>query len=105
MSAKEDTGPEAFLRAYERRTKGFEIHTQTDSESEGYFSWRPCETCGSKFGGQRYDMVLTNAGPRQERVDVASCLDCLVFAANGELPDTWENSPESRRRRGGGYRR
>ena len=97
-SHKSATGPEAFLRAYERRTKGFDIHASKNSDDEGHFSWSSCDTCGSTFGGDRYDMVLTNAGvdehgKRYPMVEVSSCVDCMIFAANGDLPDTWRPRP------------
>ena len=106
-SHKSATGPEAFLRAYERRTKGFDIHASKPPENEdddnysgdeGHFSWSACDTCGSTFGGDRYDMVLTNVGvdehgKRYPMVEVSSCVDCMVFAANGDLPDTWRPRP------------
>lgn len=80
-----------FLRDYEERTKGYQIHTIVDSEDEGSFSWSPCDTCGSPLGGTRYDCVLTNPGAdsrgrRKPQVKVRSCTDCVVFAANGTLP-------------------
>ena len=28
-----------------------------DAHSDGHFSWSPCDGCGSKLGGTRWDMV------------------------------------------------
>ena len=80
-----------FLREYERRTKGFAIHTNLDPDDEGSFSWSSCDTCGSTLGGNRTRCVLTNPGKdkrgrRHKRIDVMSCDDCLGYAANGDLP-------------------
>lgn len=80
-----------FLREYEKRTKGYEIHTNEHPDDEGSFSWSECDTCGSRLGGNRTDCILTNpgrdkAGRRRRAVKVSSCDDCVVFAANGTLP-------------------
>ncbi len=82
-----------FLAAYDQRTRDYGIHAQIGHD-EGYFSWSPCDTCGSTLGGTRYDCVLTNPGVdkhgrKHARHEVSSCTDCLVFAANGDLPTTW----------------
>ena len=29
-----------------------------DRWADGYFSWSPCEACGSGLGGQRWDFVV-----------------------------------------------
>jgi hypothetical protein len=29
----------------------------TFGDSEGHFSWRDCDVCGTRFGGTRFDMV------------------------------------------------
>jgi hypothetical protein len=30
------------------------------TDEEEYFSWNPCDICGSTLGGNRYDAVLVN---------------------------------------------
>ena len=87
----EDEEDKRFLREYRRRTKGFEIHATADSGDEGSFSWRECDTCGSRKGGNRTACVLTNpgvdkAGRRRRQVRVSSCDDCIFYAAYGTLP-------------------
>lgn len=70
-------------------------HSEECDDSESYFSWSPCDTCGSTLGGDRTPCVLTNAGTvrgedgivrRHETIEVESCVDCVMFAANGDLP-------------------
>jgi hypothetical protein len=77
--------PVKFVKRYEKRTRGYEIHAQLSSDDEGSFSWYPCETCGAD-AGMRYDCVLTNPGGRV-RIEVRSCPDCIAYAANGTIPE------------------
>ena len=81
-----------FTRRYQKKTKGYEIHSQEDPEDEGHFSWSPCDTCGSRLGGNRTTCLLTNPGvdrrgKKYPVVRVESCDDCLYFAAYGRLSD------------------
>lgn len=76
-----------FLKRYQRATEGYAIHS-VDAH-EAHFSWAPCETCNSKLGGDRYDCTLVR-GPgdaASDQIKVASCVDCVLFAANGDLPE------------------
>lgn len=75
----------AFVEAYERGTEGFEI-LAIDTDDEGCFSWSPCDTCNQKLGGNRYRATLCNPGPDRDAIEVKVCTDCVMFAANGELP-------------------
>lgn len=37
------------------------VLTDEDNEpSEPYFSWRPCEGCGSRLGGDRFDYIAVH---------------------------------------------
>ena len=73
-----------FAAAYEERTKGFQIHAPVDPGVEGDFSWRQCDTCGSKLGGNRTPCVLINPGSNK-RIEVESCDDCVMYATYGYL--------------------
>lgn len=80
-----------WLKEYERRTKGFEIHATADPDDEGSFSWSQCDTCGSTLGGNRTNCILTNPGVdklgrRRKSIKVRSCDDCICYSANGDLP-------------------
>ena len=51
---------------------------------EGGLSWRPCETCGSTLGGNRFAAHgLTDKG---DIIHYDICVDCLMYLANGDLP-------------------
>lgn len=66
-------------------------------EDEGGFSWSPCESCGSTLGGDRHPghAIHKDAfGPNAKRPDdvhhISMCVDCLLFHANGDLPEDWD---------------
>jgi hypothetical protein len=54
---------------------------------EPFFSWRPCECCGSHLGGNREHAAGFNptTGAVQEYV---ICEDCVYYAEYGRLDDT-----------------
>lgn len=60
-----------------------------DDNQEPYFSWRPCECCGSRLGGDRYDTNGYNPETK-EIYEYTVCNDCILYIYNGDLPDTWE---------------
>ena len=67
---------------------------------EGGFSYSPCDSCGSTFGGDRYPahaIHLETFGPDAKRPGdvhhIEICVDCLMFHANGDEPETWDVSP------------
>ncbi len=57
---------------------------------EGGFSWSPCESCGSTFGGNRYPAHGVIDG---RRYHFHVCADCLSYHANGDEPDAWHRTP------------
>ena len=50
---------------------------------EPFFSWHQCGVCGSQFGGDRYPAHYLDDG---ELCHVDICVDCLLYSANGDLP-------------------
>lgn len=66
---------------------------------EGHFAYghkQPCESCGSTFGGNRYNAhALTNDDMDQvsDPIHIGICIDCLMFHANGDEPETWTQYP------------
>ena len=65
-----------------------------DGASEGHFSWRACDSCGSGLGGDRFaahgciaESVEAARDAAIEHFDV--CADCLMFHANGDEPERW----------------
>ena len=63
--------------------------TCEDSDPEnsegGGFSWSSCDTCDSRLGGDRYAAHYRDDTRAVHHLDV--CTDCLMFIANGDLPD------------------
>jgi hypothetical protein len=66
-------------RGFER-VKFQDAIERQDVLDEGSFSWRPCELCGSTLGGDRF---IAHTG-RGDHLEI--CADCLVYLANGEVP-------------------
>jgi len=57
-----------------------------DNEDESYFSWKPCECCGSHLGGDRVDCNGYNP-ETQEIYEYSVCIDCEYYAEYGQLDD------------------
>lgn len=57
---------------------------------EPSFSWSACDTCGSTLGGNRevgHAWVHINDVLGDVIVHLSCCTDCVVFIANGDLPE------------------
>lgn len=54
---------------------------------EGGFSWRPCDGCDSSLGGNRYS---AHGIVNDEIIHFEVCEDCMLYLANGDLPNNWE---------------
>ena len=67
---------------------------ETEHEPAEEFSWSMCESCGSMLGGSRHPAhsFVTIDGKRV-LCHLLVCVDCLMYHANGELPDD-EPEPE-----------
>jgi hypothetical protein len=55
---------------------------------EGGFSWSSCDSCGSSLGGDRY--VAHGVDANKDIIHMDICVDCLMFFANGDVPEEWE---------------
>lgn len=62
-----------------------------DVGDEGSFSRAQCDTCGETLAGDRHAAHgLVSAKPRGRRTILAHfevCTDCLLFLANGDIPE------------------
>lgn len=75
---------------------------EQDCANEGGFSWSSCDSCGSHLGGNRYpahgiiaETMEAARGAEATHFDV--CVDCLMYHANGDLPE------DTQQRFGHGY--
>ena len=64
----------------------------SNHQCEEYFSWAQCDSCGSTLGGNRLPAtaVYTDSDGQLQVIDLEICVDCVMYHANGELPDEWE---------------
>lgn len=60
-------------------------HSEPEPGFEPYFSWRPCECCGSHLGGDRED--YTFATNDNQIIEASICVDCVYYLAYGQLDD------------------
>lgn len=95
----------AFIAAIERRWGGYNIapgckgslceYAEDDTDPENHsceasFSWSHCESCGSHLGGNRSKAQAFKADNSDGTVtEIEICVDCLMWHANGELPENW----------------
>jgi hypothetical protein len=61
---------------------------ELDAANSDYFSWRSCELCGSPLGGSRHPCHGFING---ELWHGECCADCLLYFANGDLPEHMED--------------
>lgn len=56
---------------------------------EASFSWRPCDSCGSSLGGNRYPAHgwMKREGHEDLLLHLNVCTDCLYFLNYGKLDD------------------
>ena len=59
--------------------------TETPCEAEPFFSWRPCECCGSRLGGDRETYQFAQEDGALFEADI--CVDCVYYLAYGVLDD------------------
>lgn len=64
-----------------------DVESARSMAEEGGFSHSSCDSCGSSLAGDRYPAHYWAGG--ELRHDTV-CVDCLMFHANGDVPDRWE---------------
>lgn len=58
-----------------------------DTETHEEFSWRPCDCCGRKLGGNRVQCHGYNPTSKEVCGPYSVCNDCEYFAEYGQLDD------------------
>ena len=79
----------AFVVAVDKGFAGLMRSTARITSEEGYFSWSPCELCGSTLGGDRETLEVENFSNNTLTLDV--CVDCVMYVANGDEPEDWRS--------------
>lgn len=87
---------QAFLAAVIKNLEGLEAFSvgscpgceECGGESdEPSFSNSECDSCRSSLGGDRHPAHFLYQGEVQH---CTVCSDCLMYHANGDLPEAWE---------------
>lgn len=60
-------------------------HSPVEEQSEPFFSWRACECCGSRLGGNRETYSFAPEIGETFTADI--CTDCVYYLAYGQLDD------------------
>jgi len=59
---------------------------ETGENEESFFSWYPCEVCGTHLGGDRHHCDGYNPTTK-EVYNYTVCFDCVYYAEYGQLDD------------------
>jgi hypothetical protein len=86
MTPKEYADYEQSVADFFER-EGLNCLTEVGRESEPYFSWRPCDCCGSRLGGNRGDCNGYNPTTKEIQDGYAVCEDCIYYNEYGQLDD------------------
>jgi len=70
--------------------KGEHMYQKGEIVDEGSFSHNACDICGSKLGGNRFSAHGVLDTDHKEIVHLEVCVDCIMYMANGDLPEVWE---------------
>lgn len=74
---------------------------EIDIADEPHFSRCSCDSCGTTLGGDRYPahgVIADSEDEARESGDIEHfeiCRDCVMYHANGELPENWRRSARS----------
>jgi hypothetical protein len=64
------------------------LRSMTTTDEESYFSWIPCQICGTTLGGNRQDAyAIMTSTSTNEIIELSICDDCVYFNEYGQLDD------------------
>lgn len=65
------------------------LHGPAKQDQEPFFSWRACECCGSKLGGnlETYSFAVHTPQGKPDQFEADICTDCVYYLAYGQLDD------------------
>ncbi len=58
-----------------------------EGSMEPFFSWYPCQCCGSTLGGDREECSGWNPTTKEVHGPFTVCMDCVYYAEYGTLDD------------------
>jgi len=65
-----------------------------DESCESHFSWKPCDLCGSTFGGDREHWHAIDDESGELICGDSACIDCAVYFVAGAEPINWMQHPK-----------
>lgn len=86
MTKKEYAEYEESVRAFFEK-EGLNCLSAIDNEPEPYFSWQPCDCCGSPLGGDREECHGYNPTTKEIQGPYQVCTDCIYYNEYGQLDD------------------
>jgi len=86
MTREEYTSYEKRVAAFFEREGITNLSTDYEKNGEAYFSWRPCDCCGTPLGGNRKHATGYNPTTK-EIYEYEVCQDCIYYAEYGQLDD------------------
>ena len=63
------------------------LTTDYEKNGEAFFSWQPCDCCGSRLGGNREKASGYNPTTKEVQEYERVCLDCIYYVEYGQLDD------------------
>ncbi|MCG3778264.1 MAG: hypothetical protein JW388_0977 [Nitrospira sp.] len=89
----DECGLAEYGDAESRESRHYQV--AISAAAEGDFSWSSCDSCGSGLGGNRYpahgviaETMEEAQKPQLEITHFNVCVDCVMYHANGDEPDT-----------------
>lgn len=68
-----------------------------DHSCETYFSRTQCDSCGTTLAGDRSEAwgLYRDENDQLQTIQMEICTDCMMYHANGDLPETWADGPDA----------
>ena len=87
----EQTGAKEFLEAVEFELERTEGHWVLGPGEPNEFSAATCDLCGTYLAGSRHPAAIIQPGTDAQPIECEVCEDCVMFLANGDIPENWRH--------------
>jgi hypothetical protein len=67
----------------------------SSTSEEPFFSWHPCQCCGTHLGGDREECNGYNPTTKEVQEYDNICMDCIYYSEYGQLDDMTMDEIES----------